>query len=135
MGRVVRLSSDTPSSRSSAARVRTTVGREVPRAFAAAVRLPLSTMRTKVVIARSLSTAGIITPIYGTVYYRLRYLFHSTKLRYWLAAKAPAGGIARGIAAPERHPRKRAHRKRILCARSVGLRVSRPALGCPGGAT
>src|SRR5260370_38749594 len=103
MRRVVRLSSDAPSWRSRAARVRTTVGREVSRAFAAAVRLPLSTMRTKIVIARSLSTAGIITPIYGKVYYRLRYLFHSTKLRYWRAAKPPEGRVAAGIETREKH--------------------------------
>src|SRR2546428_8779520 len=60
MRRVGRFSSDTPSSRSSAARVRTTVGKEVSRAFAAAVRLPLSTMRAKVVMARNLSTAELL---------------------------------------------------------------------------
>ena len=47
--------SRTPSVRSSAARVRTTDGSEVPSASAAAVRLPRSTMRTKAVIACSLS--------------------------------------------------------------------------------
>src|SRR5215207_9679524 len=55
MRRVVRLSSRTPSCRSRAAKARTTVGSEVPSSFAAAVRLPNSTIRTKVRIEASLS--------------------------------------------------------------------------------
>src|SRR5262249_9775157 len=53
--RVVRFMSDTPSSRSSAASVRTTVGSEHSSASAAAVILPVSMIRTKVCIAANLS--------------------------------------------------------------------------------
>jgi len=47
--------------------IRTTVGKEVLRAFAAAVRLPFSTIRTNVVMATNLSTIRIITPIFEVV--------------------------------------------------------------------
>src|SRR5918993_4944535 len=76
MRRVVRLSSETPRSRSRAAKVRTTVGNEVSSVSAAAVRLPKSTMRTKVVMAASLSMAQIITSVCGVVYCLLAHLFH-----------------------------------------------------------
>ena len=50
---------------SSAASTRTIEGSETLRSAAAAVRLPLSTMRTKLLIARSLSNP--ITSFYGVV--------------------------------------------------------------------
>ena len=65
--RVVRFRSVTPKSCSSAASTRTIEGSETLRSAAAAVRLPLSTMRTKLLIARSLSNP--ITPFYGVVLY------------------------------------------------------------------
>src|SRR3954453_22641807 len=75
--RVVRCSSFTPRCRSSEARTRTTVGNEVSSAFAAAVRLPFSTIRTNVSMALNLSMrqyySGIrSSPLPATVFIALK---------------------------------------------------------------
>src|SRR5689334_16222632 len=81
MRRVVRLSSRTPRSRSRAASVRTTEGRDVSRVAAAAVRLPFSTIRTNVLIAWNLFTVRIITPYYEVVQYQTPHLFQRQRMQ------------------------------------------------------
>ena len=62
--------------------MRTIEGRETLRSAAAAVRLPLSTMRTKLLIALSLSNP--ITPFYGAVLYRKASLLKRLNESNWL---------------------------------------------------